>query len=363
MSASRNYSKHVSFYNLTDMPESSQIWDTAIATQFIPFSLISTIGNIFAFRYFLSRPVKSVPTTLYIFITIVDLGTGMAHFPVAGALFNQRRPWLFNIQEFCTFWTIVYSFLQKFSMFLVMLLTASRTIKIVFPFARVRKTVVIITLALYGLSLLASDIIVANYGMNFVYSSDSAYCYEFYGSYYERNAEIATILKVANFRFVLQVGIPPVVIFLSFVISVAKLYFLAPAIVRTPYRSIRGEEKNKKLQASITITLITGLFLMSNSLFFITKCLESVTYFTNLSYPGPFFRTNFMFWYSWPLGKVYFTVLNATLNPVLYYYRIDEFRNWVWSVEEQEELYSSADRRCTAISVVADKIRRRSTLV
>ena len=246
-------------------------------------------------------------------------------------------------------------------MFLVMMLTASRTIKIVFPFAKVRKTVITISLVLYGLFLLASDVAVAHHGLSFVYSTDTAYCYEYNGSYYHKYADIATVLKMANFRFVLQVGIPPVVIFVSFAISIAKLYILAPTIVRTPHRKVLGEVKNKKLRASITITLFTGIFLMCNSLFFVIKCLESITYFMDLSYPGPFFHSNFMFWYSWPLGKVYFTVLNAALNPVLYYFRIGEFRYWVWSPVERDELSSYAERRCTGVSLLTANDGRRST--
>ena len=77
-------------------------------------------------------------------------------------------------------------------------------------------------------------------------------------------------------------------------------------------------------------------------------------YVLDLTYPGPLFKDSFMFWYSWILGKIYFTVLNAVLNPVLYYWRIREFRNWVWSPTEQLEEVSSSnvDRRYTTATLV-----------
>ena len=330
--------------------KNAHFWDMTIGLQFIPFFFLSTIGNSLAFRYFVSRP-KNLPTILYICITVVDMGTGMAHFPVAGTLLNHRKPWLFKLKEFCIFWTIFFSLLQKFSMFLVMLLTVSRTIKIVYPFAEVRKRAVIAVLILYGIFLLASDIAVTQYGINFFYSKDCAYCYEYNGSYYGENTEIATVLKMVNFRFVLQVGIPPVIISFSFAVSLAKLYFVTPTTPKTLMPIIRANQRNRKQQASITITLFTGIFLMCNSLFFITKSLESVTYFMNLSYPGPFFQNTFMFWFSWPIGKVYLTVLNTVLNPFLYYLRIKEFRKWVWSSAKKEEnTYSMTGRRGTGIS-------------
>ena len=344
-----NFSDHVTFDEVE--AKNGHIWDTVIAVQFVPFLIISSIGNILAFRFFISRPVKSVPTTLYISIALTDICTGIVHFPVMGALFNHRKPWLFNFQGFCTAWSILFSFCHKFAIFLVMLLTVTRTIKIVFPFAKIQQTVIFFIVTFYGLFLIVSDIAISEQGLKFMYSTDTAYCYEFHGHYHATNVTVATILKMANFRVVFQVGLPAVLIYVSFGISITKLYFLAPKIVRTSKHALIGTERRKKLRASVTITLFTGLFLVCNTFFFVLKTMEGVMYVMDLSYPGPLFRDNFMFWYSWVLGKVYFTVLNAVLNPVLYYWRIREFRNWVWS-EQLDETHSITDRRETAISLV-----------
>ena len=349
---SQNYNDHVTF-DIVDA-KNGHIWDTVIAVQFVPFLLISCIGNILAFRFFISRPIKSVPTTLYIFITLIDICIGIVHLPVMGALFNHRRPWLFNFQEFCTVWAILFSFLHKFAIFLVMLLTVTRTIKIVLPFAKIQKTVVIFIVTLYGLFLIISDIAISEQGLKFVYSTDTAYCYEFHGDYHTTNVTVATVLKMANFRVIFQVGLPALLIYVSFGVSITKLYFLTPRIVRTSHRALMGAERRKKLRASVTITLFTGLFLMCNTFFFVIKSMEGVMYVLDLTYPGPFFKDSFMFWYSWILGKIYFTVLNAVLNPVLYYWRIREFRNWVSSPTEQLEEVSSStvDRRYTTATLV-----------
>ena len=45
--------------------------------------------------------------------------------------------------------------------------------------------------------------------------------------------------------------------------------------------------------------------------------------------PGPLFNNYFMYWYSWPIAKVLFVSLNCTLNPILYVYRMTEFRTWI----------------------------------
>ena len=85
--------------------------------------------------------------------------------------------------------------------------------------------------------------------------------------------------------------------------------------------------RNQMRRAAVTVTMFTGLFLLCNSPYFINMILEAVTIGV-FSYPGPIFSSRFMFWYSWPVSKVLFTVLNAALDPVLYYCRVAGLKCW-----------------------------------
>ena len=77
--------------------------------------------------------------------------------------------------------------------------------------------------------------------------------------------------------------------------------------------------------------IFTGLFLACNLPYFLNKLLDPVSSMLseNNAYPGPLFSNTFMFWYSWPISKIVCTVLNAALNPVLYYYRISGLKEWL----------------------------------
>ena len=80
----------------------------------------------------------------------------------------------------------------------------------------------------------------------------------------------------------------------------------------------------------MTVTIFTGLFLVCNMPYFMYIVLYALDEaLSNYDYPGPLFQNSFMYWYSWTISRVLFTVLNATLNPVVYYYRVPGLRGWV----------------------------------
>jgi hypothetical protein len=58
------------------------------------------------------------------------------------------------------------------------------------------------------------------------------------------------------------------------------------------------------------------------------------------TYPGNFHENKFMFFYSWVLSELFCTVLNASLNPMLYVWRMKEMRLWV------SELFFSCTKIC-----------------
>ena len=121
--------------------------------------------------------------------------------------------------------------------------------------------------------------------------------------------------------YTIEVGLPPVVSFISFVICTVKLASSSPV----------ESSKQKNKRAAVTVTMFTGLFLVCNMPLFINRTLETITTAV-YSYPGPIYSNNFMYWYSWPVSDILFTVLNAALNPVLYYYRMSGLRDWISKV-------------------------------
>lgn len=101
----------------------------ALIGSFLSLCLIVGLpGNLISLLYFTSSPKRDFSTLLYILVSGVDICTSVTHLPVTIALFNNRNPGLFEGSVFCVSWFVFFSYLQMMSMFLVMLLSVSRTV-------------------------------------------------------------------------------------------------------------------------------------------------------------------------------------------------------------------------------------------
>ena len=106
----------------------------------ITISMVTGLpGNLISLMYFLTRKKKDFSTLIYTWVCATDVCTFLIQLPVTTALFNNREPGIFDEKIFCIGWTVVFYYLQRMSMFLVMLLSVSRSIKMVFLQYKIRK--------------------------------------------------------------------------------------------------------------------------------------------------------------------------------------------------------------------------------
>jgi hypothetical protein len=127
------------------------------------------------------------------------------------------------------------------------------------------------------------------------------------------------ILHQANYDLCL--GVPPIVVFVALLVSILKLR----------REKIVDESQRRNRKASLTITYYSATFLFCNCFAFLNTSLYLVTKGLYGTYPGPLYSNNFMFFYSWLLSELFCTVLNATLNPLLYFWRMKEMRLWLFN--------------------------------
>ena len=323
MAVEEEYNPHVAMYSPPPHLEDTT-WDCLLATILIVLATISFPANILAFKYFWNSRKSDLASVLYVAISVIDICISVAHLPVCSPLMNGRRPMLFNSAAFCVAWTVIFSFLMEMSTFLVLLLSVSRTLAIVFPFRRVSKNAVIASFVLYPIINLVLDFVAYRAGITYVYGSDGPYCYELESDYTLNQPIVKTILKISNIRSTIQLGLPPIIIFLSFLICLYKL---------TRGHKMRSSRRLSR-RATVTISMVTGLFLACNLPYFTLYTLETITFLV-FNYPGPIFSNTFMFFYSWTVGKILVTALNVTLNPLLYFWRMSEFRVWVLQLHNE----------------------------
>ena len=292
-----------------------RLYDTLLAVTLTLCIVVGLPGNILSLLYFgfYSTTRKNFSSLTYTLVCSIDICTCVVQTPVLISLYNARRPGIFGETVFCTGWSVVFYYLQEVSMFLVMLLSVSRTIKIIFLRYKIRQKFLVVSFLLYTGFIILRFVMILLFVRGsevFVYSKSIAYC-----SYVLEEAPFSYIDQLIN---AICLGCSPIVTSVSFIVFV----------VMVSKQNRASKMNSKKRQAALTMAMFTFLFLacnlpclLNNILWFITELEDR--------YPEPFYGGKFMFFYSWLISDIVCTVLNATLNPVLYFCRMKSLRDWL----------------------------------
>ena len=296
--------------------EQYRVYDTFLAATLSICTLVGLPGNIASLIYFYSSKRKDFSSFIYILVCSIDICTCVIHIPVMMALYTNRKPGLFDMTMFCVGWSVTFYFLQLISMFLVMLMSVSRSIKLVMLRYEVQEKYLIVSFLLYSGFIVARFILILLWREEstdvFFYGETTAYCYY--------DISLKPLSYIDQFIHVISVGAPPTITTLSFAVFMIKLF----------RKTSVSRMNQKKYRAAVTMAMFSTLFLicnlpclLNNILWFLTELMHK--------YPEPFYVGDFMFFYSWLISDVICTVVNASLNPVLYFSRMVGFRNWVKS--------------------------------
>ena len=314
-----NFSSHV--YSLKLPMAASPTLDTICGAMLAICLLFGTIFNLLALIYFTNiSGRKSLAEKLYTVVSAVDLCTCLSQTPVMLSLLTGGRdPVFFDNQLFCAAWVIVFEYLQRCSIFLVMLLSITRTIAITFPFYKIRSKMAMFSLLPYTCIMATSLIVgIICFNQTFIYFTDYSYAIKVFLTNPPTSAETMFNL-IENNLYNIEILAPSLIIFISFIISLLKM---------KECQSVSKTSHQKIHQASLTVALFTLIFLILNLPFFVVLTCLTVDSIV-ASYPGPVFTKWFMHWHAFPLSKVVLVVLNASLNPVLYSFRMVKFTRWL----------------------------------
>ena len=225
-------------------------------------------------------------------------------------LWNGRDPGILGIPIICTTWYYALWMLQVISMFVVLLLSLSRVIVIVSPFYKVNKQAVLWSVVIYFVYQSLWNVYKFAYGKVGIYYTPSAYCVVFYRAFFD---------TIFNLNYSICSAVSPIIVFAAFVVAIFKF--------REDHGISETSQRNNR-QASVTITYFAALFLFCNLPTFLNNAMYAYTLVQD-RYPGLIYNNNFMFFYSWLLSNCFCTILNAALNPVLYVWRMNNFRLWI----------------------------------
>lgn len=284
--------------------------DFSLAALHIFCFMFGTLGNITAFRYFASQR-KDLSTCIYLCISLTDIVISLLTLPVAISYISHREPVMFDLPGFCTFWGSINTVAPHLSVFMVAVLSLTRTHSLLLPLKKINKRNILIAMGLYlGLLSLQAGIPLALGLSKMIYLPDDTYCYSEGLGVVWRNVD--TILDVV------ELGCPIIPVIFSCALS--SIHILRSRAISNSRSSSR-----MKVNASITIILFTLTYILFNIPVFVQFILYLVTLY-KYKYPGPLFSSLWMSAYSWNVLFVLNVALNATINPFIYVSRMQHFR-------------------------------------
>lgn len=291
--------------------------DMVIGLLLVVSIVTGTLGNIPAFIYFYRRRHEFFPDYLYTIISLVDLFICLFSVPICCSLFNHRHAVLFSSYSFCALYALSLVILHWFSMYMVMVISVSRTVAIRYPFFQVKIGAVKLSCLAYALFLLL--FVMSLYfkeKIMIVYYSAVVHCNPIFWIDEESEVVLWTFHIIVKLTKMVLV---PITVFISLVISSVEL-------LRKP--TLCNEDDAQFRRISVTIALFTCVFLVCNIPVFLLTIQGSWRYWFNT---GPLPNWG-VFWYDWLVGHVFLLITNAAVNPCLYLCRMSHFRDWVSGV-------------------------------
>lgn len=304
-------------------PEYHTELETLYGTLCCTCFLLGVAGNTLSYRYFGSRrDGGNTSNTLYQIISLNDVLISLLILPVGISFLDNRNPGLiFGNTVPCYIWSLSWYTAIRLSVFLVAVLSSSRAITIIRPFAVVNVSFIVGVIATYAVLLLASvifrllflDTASVEYLEHFAICILPGYtAKQWFSIYLETTKCLAYIL-------------PMVVVLLGGLASSCKMIFASQKATQVHLRRSRTS-------ATVTIMLFTFVYLVFNLPLAITQILELIDSqadytFDFLQFDSGFYFANFLF----TVG----TAMNSALNPIVYVWRMSGYRAYL-----QERLYA-----------------------
>ena len=289
--------------------------DITYGTVFILSGVAGLLGNFLSCLFFRNKP-RDLSSLLYQLITLNDFLISCLIFPAGVCFLRNRSPGVFQDDIFCKSWTLLWYVAARLSVFLVVVLTVSRTVSIVRPLRGVSVKWVVISIVIYLLYLLAQFVVFFMLdGIIVVFNEWRGTC----AVLIKQDMHDSGVIKFLEVSMVLAIWCPVFIVIINTIISTWVLCQKRRVLVT----HISGIGR-MKLRASVTILLFGVVYLVFNVPLAVYQILQTID----------------LKLLSWDHDPVYFqyfcvfsvtgcVVLNSALNPFLYYWRMDKFRDFL----------------------------------
>ena len=304
-------------YSSTLLPKIQEV-DLLYFAVILTCFLVGSTGNILALKYFLSK-TKDIPTSIYICISVVDITVSVLVLPLGlPYVLHNRDGWLLkNSPGFCNTWGTLWYILSTLSIFLVAVMSITRTIHIVCPFRTLSKRAVMGVIAGYVILLSVQSTIPLWVGEKYFYDlSFTVTCT------WRNDILNGPAYHVYTQMFFFETYFPILPILISCVMTIRSLKSSENSALNRANRSV-----------TVTIVLFTVIYMLCSLPPVVMYLLTIITQNFNLGLD--LWWWDRPFWYFFKFYHVLLIPINSALNPVLYMCRMEKMR--VWTRERLEE--------------------------
>eukprot|EP00116_Pleurobrachia_bachei_P003140 sb/3463402/ len=309
--------------------------DAIIGYLYLVTFVLGVSTNIICAKFF-SRKTRriDIPTVLYTITSVNDALICVLALNIGMNMLRDRVVWL---EPFCGAQHILFQMSQRLSVLLVATLSITRTYILMYPL-RPGPSVrgVLVMIAVFYICMILWCTLPLFLGVTvLVYHWESAYCW----AEPPNHGTDHLWDTIDNIGDCVSLAFPVLPITVSCVISTFKIcsssrrrgQFDAGTRLskRTTMRA--GAKSSAKRNATLTIIIVTLLYIISNIPLFLNYVLYIVT-IVKLEYPGPIYQPDFMYFYSWNVTAMLGTAANSTINPIVYITRITKFRTWLYAL-------------------------------
>ena len=314
-------------FNKTEFLDRYRAVDLIIGTIYVLCFAFGVLCNTVSFCYFVKRCCKDpgLNNYLYILTAIQDTIISLLSLNHGVTMLRYRDVWL---PGFCAAHHILFQMSQRMSVFLVAALSVTRTYTLVFPLKKINPKRILIVLAVLWVLMTSFFVIPASLQVVLInYHWNDAYCWA------EPNPDkniSHTWNEIDTWMDFIGLGCPIFPVAASCIVSSYKILSSRkskPGLTKLGKSSQAAVSKTTN-QITVTIILVTLLYITSNVPLCINFLFWILTIGVYKEYPGPIYSSPAMFYYSWNVTALLSTALNAAANPILYWIRFLTFREW-----------------------------------
>ena len=176
-----------------------------------------------------------------------------------------------------------------------------------------------------------------SYG-DYHYAAQDVYCWEVIAVTWFQKTKFSII--------VILLALPVLPILISCIISTVAVL----TSLKLSKRCGSAGAGNIQRDATITILIVTGTYILCNIPIFINFILYLIVVVEEYQYPEPYYKSVTMYWYSWGFTYVMCVVLNASVNPIIYICRMGRYKNAM--IESGRSGLRRVTRRVSSVCVV-----------